>query len=310
MDIGGTKMAFVVADRAGHVLASDSLPTSAEDAFTLAADRIASQLNTYLRRYSAIAAIGIGLPGPVDTERGIALNAANLRWQNIPIREAISVRLAKPLPIYIANDVNAGAIGEGRYGRARGVADFVYLTVGTGVGGAVMIENRLLRGASTAEMEIGHVSLDPVNGRPCTCGGRGCLEMSVSGKAFIAHARQHLAEGADTCLTPEALSTHVIIDAAAIGDALATHIMDEAADALGIACAWCVNLFNPTLLVLGGGLMHATWPLLKPRMLSTLRARSLTLNYDAASIALSQLVDGALGAAALPWYYKNEGLPK
>lgn len=309
VDIGGTKMAFVVADRAGRVFASDTLPTSADDSFDKTADRIASLLNPYLEAYSMICGIGIGLPGPVDAERGIALHAANLGWEGVPIRDAISTRLTKSPPIYIANDVNVGAIGEQRYGRAQGVANFVYLTVGTGVGGAVMIDNRLLRGASASEMEIGHVSLDPVNGRQCTCGQRGCLEMSISGKALIAHARQHLAGGVYTCLSSEALSTRAIIGAAEKGDALATHILGIAAEALGIACAWCVNLFNPKLLVIGGGLIHATWHLLEPRTLSVLRARSLPLNYEATSISLSQLVDGALGAAALVWYHQNEGQP-
>lgn len=310
VDIGGTKMAFVVADRAGRVLASDTLPTSADDSFAKTADRIARLLNPYLETYSMIRGIGIGLPGPVDAERGVALQAANLGWEGVPVRKAISARLAKALPVYIANDVNAGAIGEQRYGRAQGVGNFVYLNVGTGVGGAVMLDNRLLRGASYSEMEIGHVSLDPVNGRQCACGGRGCLEMSISGKALIAHARQHLEAGADTCLSAESLSTRAIVSAADKGDALAIHILDEAADALGMACAWCVNLFNPKLLVLGGGLIHATWHLLEPRTLSTLRARSLPLNYEAASIALSQLANGALGAAALVWYHQSEGQPK
>ena len=300
-------MAFVVADRDGSILVSDTLPTPAGDAFAETADRIANLLNRYLDTYGKICGIGIGLPGPVDAERGIALHAANLGWEHVPVRDAISARLAKSLPIYIANDVNAGAIGEQRYGIAQGIANFVYLTIGTGVGGAVMIDNRLMRGASASEMDIGHVSLDPVNGRQCTCGGRGCLEMSVSGKAIIAHARQHLADYIDSCLSADTLSTREIIRAAEQHDPLATHVMQEAADTLGIACSWCINLFNPKLLILGGGLIHASWHLLKPRTLSTLRARCLPLNYEAATISLSQLVDGALGASALVWHHQNEG---
>ena len=113
-------MAFVVADRDGSILVSDTLPTPAGDAFAETADRIANLLNRYLDTYGKICGIGIGLPGPVDAERGIALHAANLGWERVPVRDAISARLAKSLPIYIANDVNAlalallnGTVGEG-----------------------------------------------------------------------------------------------------------------------------------------------------------------------------------------------------
>lgn len=308
VDIGGTKMAFVVADRNGTVQDEKTLPTPAGVTFTETVDRIAILLNHYLDAYKSICGIGIGLPGPVDAQRGIALHAANLGWERVPIREAITSRLAKSAPVYIANDVNAGAIGEQRYGVAKGIANFVYLTVGTGVGGAVMIDNRLMRGASASEMEIGHVSLDPVNGRQCTCGQRGCLEMSISGKAILAHASEHLASCADSCLSFETLSTHEIIRAAERNDPLASHVLEVAAEALGIGCAWCINLFNPKVLILGGGLIHATWHLLKPHTLSVLRARSLALNFEAATVSLSQLVNGALGASALVWYHRNEEL--
>ena len=300
-------MAFVVADRDGAVYESTTLATPSGEDFSDTIDRIAHLLNRYLNAYDSICGIGLGLPGPVDVQRGIAMHAANLGWQRVPVREAISHRLARRLPICIANDVNVGAIGEQRYGIAQGIADFVYLTIGTGVGGAVMLDNRLLQGASASEMEIGHVSLDPVNGRLCTCGRRGCLEMSISGKALLAHTRQHLSENDESSLSAVKLSTRAIIRAAESQDPLATHVMHEAAEALGIASSWCINLFNPKLLILGGGLIHATWHLLKPHTLSVVRERCLPINYDAATISLARLVDGALGASALVWYYQEEG---
>ena len=299
-------MAFVVADRRGAVLERRTLDTAAGEDFQHSADHIAAQLNHYLETYDNIRGIGIGLPGPVDSERGIAIHAANLGWTHAPVREALAERLALPLPIAIENDVNAGAIGEQLYGAARGVASFVYLSIGTGVGGAVVLDNRLLRGATTSEMEIGHVSLDPVNGRPCACGGRGCLEMVVSGKAVVAHARQDLADYGATSLRADKLSARAIIAAAENGDRLARHILDDAAEALGIACAWCINLFNPGLLLLGGGFARASWHLLERRTLATIQERSLALNFEAASIKLAQLADGALGASALVWHDQEE----
>ena len=309
LDIGGTKMAFVVADRGGQVHERLTMASCADQSFERCADRIAEQLNRLLASSPSISGIGIGLPGPVDSQRGIAIHAANLGWRDLPVAAAIASRLSRDLPITIANDVNAGAIGEQRYGRARGMASFVYLTIGTGVGGAVMLDNRLLHGASASEMEIGHVSLDPVNGRTCACGGRGCLEMSVSGKGLLAHARQDLATQPGTALTNETLSTRAIIAAAERGDPLAGHVLAEAAEALGIACAWCVNLFNPPMLILGGGLIRACWHLLQQPTLEAARSRCLPLNFEAASIQLSELADGALGASALVWHHHKEASP-
>ncbi len=309
LDIGGTKMAFVVADRQGTVHDRHTLASGSHEAFESSADRIAEHIDHYLRRHSAVRGIGIGLPGPVDSERGIALHAANLGWRNLPVREALASRLHRDLPIHIGNDVNAGAIGEHRYGLARGIANFVYLTVGTGVGGAVMLDNRLLRGATASEMEIGHVSLDPLHGRDCACGGRGCLEMSVSGKGIVAHARQDLAEYAETSLRAETLSTRAILAAAETSDPLACHVLAEAADALGLACSWCISLFNPPLLILGGGLLRACWHLIEERMLSSVRARCLALNCEAAAIKRSDMTDGALGASALVWHHLEEAEP-
>lgn len=306
VDIGGTKTALVVADSGGAIHDACTMPTQPGDGLAMTADRVATVLNRYLDSYSTICGIGIGLPGPVDAERGIALHAANLGWKRAPFRDAIAARLSQPVPITIENDVNAGAVGEQRFGIARGCTDFVYITIGTGIGGAVMIDNRLLHGASNSEMEIGHVALDPINGRLCTCGQRGCLEMSISGKALIAHARQHLLDFADSSLSANTLTTRSIIQAAENNDSLASHVMQEAATALGIGCAWCINLFNPQRLILGGGLVHATWHLLKPRTMATLRARCLPLNYQAANIALSQLTDSALGASALIWHQQKE----
>ncbi len=306
VDIGGTKTALVVADRRGRILDSKTLPTQTQAPYSDTVSRVCALVNQYIERYDGISGIGIGVPGPVDVARGIAIHAANLGWRDVPILEAITKGLARALPVYIDNDVNVGAIGERLFGAAKDQDNFVYLIIGTGVGGAVVFDKVLLRGASNSEMEIGHVSLDPVCGRVCTCGQRGCLEMSISGKGIIAHARQHLADYPQSRLSAGSLTTRNIINAAEANDALATHVMQEAARALGVACAWCINMFNPAQIILGGGLIHATWHLLEEPTLATARARCLPLNYAAATVSLSQLRDGALGASALVWHHQNE----
>ncbi|MCY3865146.1 MAG: ROK family protein [Chloroflexi bacterium] len=306
LDIGGTKMAFVVADRHGNIHHASSLPTEAQAEFTHALNRIAGHLNSLIARFISVRGIGVGVPGPVDSDRGIALHAANLGWKNVGLRDAIAERLSRPLPIHLENDVNAGAIGEQLFGAAKGISNCLYLIVGTGLGGAVISNNRRLRGASDSEMEIGHVALDPINGLPCACGQRGCLEMTASGKGIVAQALDRIADYPDSRLSAQAITTRQIIRLAEEGDALAATVMNEAAQALGIACAWCVNLFNPSLIIVAGGLARASWHLLEKPLLQSMRARCLPMNYEVVTVSLSKLTDGALGASALVWHKEEQ----
>ena len=310
IDIGGTKMAFVIADRQGNIREAKTVPTRSGNGVADTFQRITSEINEFISRYDRVCGIGVGVPGPVDAKRGIALQAANLGWEHVPVSDAISGELSRSIPIYVENDVNVGAIGEQLFGITKGVANYLYLTVGTGLGGAAMLNNRLLRGASCSEMEIGHVSLDPVQGRVCTCGQRGCVEMSISGKGLVANATAHLAEFPESGLALNAITTHEIIRLAEENDPLATSVMDEAATALGVACAWCVNLFNPELIVLGGGLIHACYHLLEERTRSVMMARCLGINYRTVTIKRSKLADAALGASALVWYHQGMELQR
>ena len=310
VDIGATKLAILVADRQGESLhrgVSESAGGETVEAFF---DRLANDISDLRARFDGIRGIGIGVPGPVDSERGIAINAVNLGWRGVQVREKLEARLARRIPILVDNDVNVGAMGEKHFGAARGHDNFVYLAIGTGLGGAVFCDGRLLRGASHSEMEIGHVSLDPVNGRLCDCGLRGCLEMSISGKGLIAIADQRLHDNPTSALDRIDLTTAAIVEAAEAGDGLARRVMDEAGEALGIACAWCLAVFNPALVVLGGGFSHAVWHLLEAPAWQTLETRCLRDNVEAARICLSRHRDAALGAAAMVWQRQEEGKPK
>ena len=305
LDIGATKMAFVVANRSGHILDHLIMPTLSKDSVDQTFDRVAGQLDRFLRRYPRSVASGIGVPGPVDSEQGIAFNAVNLSWRDVHVRAELVKRLTQSLPIYVDNDVNVGAIGEMLFGAASGVKDFVYLAIGTGLGGAAVSKGALLRGATHSEMEIGHVSIDPVNGRQCSCGLRGCLEMSISGKGLVANAKQQVFDFPQSRLKTDNLTTQAIIHCADRGDPLASLVIQQAATALGIACAWCVNLFNPESIILGGGLIHALFHLLEADMQEALRTRCLPSSLEKTTISLSQHSDAALGAAALVWYHQS-----
>jgi glucokinase len=306
LDIGGTKMAFAVVDPFGNVCEETIIPTLRDNPYELTIERIAKQLNDYLKRYADIQGIGIGIPGPVDSVRGIALNAVNLLWENRPVKSDILLLLERDIALYVGNDVNVGAIGEQLYGVAKESPNYVYLTIGTGLGGAVMLDGKLMRGATSSEMEIGHISLDPINGRLCTCGQRGCVEMSVSGKGLVSNAEQHYADYPDTQIPADNISTHEIIHHARQGDALSQFVLDEAASALGLSCAWCTMLFNPSLIILGGGLIHVTYDLMSDKMFDTMRAYCLPQSYHAATVTLSKLTNAALGASALVWYFQTE----
>ena len=139
LDIGATKMAFVVADETGAIYARKILPTHREHPAAATLDRVAAVLNEYLQQFVDVYGIGIGVPGPVDSQNGIAINAVNLNWQQVEVRREIAARLTRPLPIHLDNDVNAGAIGELCFGAAIGVNNYVYLTAGTGFGGAAIM---------------------------------------------------------------------------------------------------------------------------------------------------------------------------
>lgn len=306
LDVGGTKMAFVVADRNGNICEETTIPTLSNNHYEITFDRIADQINHYLSRFEHIEGIGIAVPGPVDSQHGIALNAVNLFWQNISVHDGIQKRLTRHLPIYVENDVNVGAIGEQLFGVAQGKSNYVYLAIGTGLGGAVMLDNKIMRGTSNSEMEVGHVSVDPIHGRQCTCGLRGCVEMSISGKGLVSNAKQHYADYPNTDIPEDNITTHEIIKSARAGDPLGQFVIDEAATVLGIACAWCNTFFNPSQIILGGGLIHVIYDLLKDKMMTSHQQRTYPQSYDTVSVSLSKLTNAALGASALVWYYKQD----
>jgi len=155
-------------------------------------------------------------------------------------------------------------------------------------------------------MEIGHVAIDPIHGRKCTCGLTGCVEMSISGKGFVDNTKQHYADFPTTQIPANNITTHEIIRQARLGDPLAQFVIDEGATVLGIACAWCTNIFNPSQIILGGGLIHACYDLLEDKMMASLKQRTLPQTFDVVTITLSKLTNAALGASALVWYYEQE----
>jgi glucokinase len=307
VDVGGTKIAFTAADRNGQVLTELTERTNArEDALTVIG-RIADGIERVVQEVDQpVAGIGVACPGPIDPKTGVAVNAVNLGWKNVPLRDALRARLKLDAPIWLQNDVKAAALGEMVFGTARGESDFVYLAIGTGLGGAAVANGQVVNGATGWAMEVGHMSLNP-KGRPCTCGNFGCAEMYVSGKGFLAGAAEHMLSKPE--YRDSTITTHRVLELAKRGDPLARSVSDEAAEALGMVMAWCAVTINPSLIVVGGGLGTAAYDLLIPGATLALRVRVLPEVYNALRIVKAGVQTSALGPAALVWHSLSAELP-
>jgi glucokinase len=295
LDIGGTKLAAGVVDAAGGVRSFVVESTRPEEG----PDRGLERLFELGRRAVAEAgldwaqmdAVGIGSGGPLDSERGVLVAPPHLTgWRDVPI--VARAEESFELPVALENDATAAAAGEHRYGAGAGTSHMIYLTISTGVGGGVVIDGRLYRGATGNGGELGHVTVDCA-GRPCRgCGRRGCLEAYVSGTSIAERARE---EGMGD------VNASDVAAAADAGDPVAVRVWDETTDALGCGLTSIVNLFEPQLVVLGGGVVSGTGEQLLGPVRSHVRREAMGSAGEAARIVAAQLGShvGVVGAAAI-----------
>ncbi|MEL7675701.1 MAG: ROK family protein [Chloroflexota bacterium] len=306
VDIGGTKIALALVDRSGAVLAERRLPMRPDDA-TTTLDEIAGAIEA-LRAGAPglLAGIGIGCPGHVDPVQGIVHYAVNLGWTGVALRDGIRQRLADDLPVWVHKDTNAAALGELYFGAARGARDFIYLAIGTGLGGATVVNGALATGLNAYAMEVGHLVLHP-QGRQCNCGLRGCVEMYVSGKGLRAGTLEWAVTYPDSPLVErgDRVSAHDILAAFAVGDALAVAVMEQAAEVLGTVMSTCASLLNPERFILGGGLGHAAADFWITRAGAVFRAQVLPAARDGVTIVESTVASSAVGASALVWHARQ-----
>lgn len=306
IDLGGTKIHTVVATPDGEVLGEDRRPTLASEG----PDAVLGRLIASIRRSLAsagppsgeIAGVGISSPGPCDPRRGVVTNAPNLPgWHEIPIVRIVSEQLG--VPALLENDANAACYGEFRFGAGRGHQHIIYVTLGTGIGGGIIIDGKIYEGASGAAGEVGHIIIDQ-DGPPCNCGGRGCLEALASGPAIARAAEAAIAAGrspalaqiaAGTSLTPE-----LVLEAAEGGDAVAREVIEGAGYQLGLGLVSLLNCFDPQALILGGGLLGLGDLYLGPAV-RLARERAFAQIVADVTITTATLGEraGALGAAAL-----------
>ena len=294
VDLGGTNLRAAAVDRSGMILdrVSGSTQLSAgRDA--VISDIVASILRLRADRPSEqLAGIGIGVPGFIIMEKGIISMSPNLHFfENFPIRDEIERLLQTP--VLLENDANVAALGEKWIGAGRDVEDLVLLTLGTGVGGGIICGGKVLHGFVGMAGELGHMTVVP-GGNPCNCGNDGCLEKHASATAITAWARM-LGLG-------DNLSSKEVYDLAAGGNQRARVCFEQMGDALGMALASLVNIFNFPLYLLSGGVLGA-WDLFTPSMFAVLKRRSLTFRRTETRIDKAVLGSdaGLYGAAYLPF---------
>lgn len=246
--------------------------------------------------------IGIGAPGPLDREHGIVIVAPNLGWRNFPLRDRVMERVG--LPATLDNDANCATLGEWWLGAARGARHVIGLTIGTGIGGGLLFDGRLFHGAADVAGEIGHTTID-MDGRHCTCGNYGCLEAYASGPAIATRAREVLERDGNASLMPgmvggdlSRLTAQTVYDAAKEGDRVADEIVRDTARYLGAAVANLLNIFNPDVVVIAGGVTLAGDRLFVP-LQAEVRRRAFAPAVEAVRIVPGALpgTAGVVGAA-------------
>ena len=305
VDIGGTKVAAAVVDAAGRVLRHEQRRTPATSPDSIR--DVVVDLVGELSRTHRVEAVGVGAAGWIDAGRSVVRYAPNLAWRDEPLQDLLSAAL--DLPVVVENDANAAAWAEFRFGAARQATEsMVLLTVGTGIGGGIVVGGELVRGAHGMAGEIGHTRVVP-DGLPCGCGRQGCLEQYASGTALVRLAREAVAQqpepsgvlvelaGGD----PARIDGPMVTRAARAGDAAARYAFDQVGHWLGAGLADVVAVLDPELLVLGGGVMAAGELLLAPVREAYRQALARRGQFPVAPVTAASLgpLAGVIGAADL-----------
>jgi glucokinase len=308
VDIGGSKILATAFTEDGHVLARDIVPTLAKEGVNRVISRVSSAIDKLLEQniteIDRLGGIGIACAGGVDSERGIVVTPSpNLPdWSNIHLADILRGRFNTNT--FIVNDASAAALGESRYGAGKGMKNIVLLTVGTGIGGGIIINGELYLGARGGAGEIGHMSID-INGPECGCGNLGCLEMMASGKAVTREAVNRIKHGEKSMMVEmveekiDNITMETIGIAAHSGDDLAKDIMDRGAYYLGVGIVNLVNIFNADMVIIGGGMSELGEMLIGPSR-RMVKERAFSISSQSVRIVTAELGNeaGVYGAAA------------
>lgn len=297
-DVGGTNMRTALIDPQGMVLTVIKRPTLAQKGRDPMIERLVRMLEDTAKKYGIhlkeVEGIGVGFPGPLDAEKGVVFNPPNLvGWSLVPLKDILEKRLGRP--VVIENDANAAALGEYWKGAGKGAKSLVCLTLGTGVGGGIVLDGRVWHGAKGIAGEIGHMTVIR-GGRRCNCGNKGCLEAYASSRGIIARMKELLMK--EKTISDEEMTVEQIGAWARAGDRQAKRAVKDTGVILGIAIANVANVLNPEVVVLGGGVSN-----LGDRLFDSIKEevkkRALPEAVEGLRIVKAQLGDnaGVIGAA-------------
>ena len=302
IDIGGTNLVVgSVAEDGSRIVAVASEATHAEAGAKDVLERLVNLADRAIATTrkdvpgAEILGVGVGAPGPLDTKRGIVLLTPNLGWVNLPLRQIIHDRLG--LPAALDNDANCAVLGEWWVGAARGARHAIGITIGTGIGGGLILDGKLYHGASDVAGEIGHTTID-TEGRRCKCGNYGCLEAYASGPNIALRAVEEIEAGAVSRLPTlvggdlSKITAQTVYQAAQDGDELALEVVNDTARFLGVGIGNLLNVFNPEVVVVCGGVTAAGDHLFVP-----LRRETARRAFKPA-VAACRIVPGELAGTA------------
>jgi glucokinase len=316
IDLGGTKIFAAIISNKGQVVAREYCLTLADEGPEAVINRIFSAIDHLLSQRninpSQLDSISIAAAGAIDFDKGLVTSSPHLPgWHDVPLRDIVKEKYK--VNTFLINEANAAALGEHYLGVGQGVDNLILLTVGTGIGGGIIINGRLYSGASGSAGEVGHITVD-VNGPRCSCGNTGCLEALVSGTAVAKEAIKRIRQGERSSLTEivegkiENITAEKVSIAAQGGDSLAAELILKAATYLGVGIANLVNIFNPEMIIIGGGIAKMGDLLLNPAR-QVVRERAFQLSAQAVQIVPAQLGDdaGVLGAAVFAFQQSGLG---
>jgi len=306
IDIGGTKIAVSVGNKTGVISGRTVFSSERGRKVNQSIEKLKRSIEFLFDEHkikrSDVLGVGVGVPGAIDPASQIILKSPNLpSWEGIPLRKILRQKLG--LPISIENDASAAALGEFFFGAGRGIKNFIYITVSTGIGSGIVANGELLRGEKGSAGEVGHMTMVR-NGNHCPCGKKGCLEAYSSGTAIASYVKAALRNGKKSQffkrIKLDQISGQLVSQAAQKGDSLAIEARTQAADFLGIALANLINLLNPKRIILGGGVMEQPQNFWQP-MMKAAKRESWPLAFKACEITRSKLGTyvGDLGAMAL-----------
>jgi glucokinase len=311
IDVGGSKILTAVVDSRGNVFSRDYRPTPHEDTEAVLQQILRSSESAIKQAVITVEeldAIGVGAPGISNPRTGVVFSSPNIPcWHNVPLRDTIAAEIGKTA--FLINDANAAALGELYFGAGKGASNLIYVTISTGIGGGIIINGELYYGSIGTAGEVGHMTID-VNGPRCNCGNTGCWEMFASGTALANEAKRRIRNGAATSILDyaggvlEKVTARTIQTAVEHGDALAKELINQTGYYIGVGLANLLNIFNPEMIIIGGGLSNMG-SMLFDTAFRVAGERAFKENVQAVRFAMAELGEssGIIGAAT---YALNE----